>query len=137
VVLGEVFAFASVGIARALNPMPLPLSSTDEWRQVAGIGVVYALAAVLAVAIGALLRQSAGTIALLLLFPLLVENLVGIIPKVGHDIQKWMPFRNANNFLGQRTNTGSLSPWASLIYFAVVVAVLFGLAIFVVQRRDA
>ena len=136
-VLGEIFAFGSVLIAKVCNSMPLSLRSSDDWRQVAGIGVVYALAAILSVAVGALLRQSAGTIAIILLFPLLVENLVGIIPRVGHDIQKWMPFRNASNFLGQRSAPDTLGPWASLLYFTVVVAVIFGFALFMVQRRDA
>ncbi|MGZ4521725.1 MAG: ABC transporter permease [Mycobacteriaceae bacterium] len=136
-VLGEIFAFGSLGIAKALNSTPLPLTTSEDWRQVAGIGVVYALAAILAVAVGALLRQSAGAIALLLLFPLLVENLVGIIPRVGDDIQKWMPFRNASNFLSQGTSSNSLSHWGSLGYFAFVVAVVFGLAVLVVERRDA
>ncbi len=138
-VLGEIFAFGSLGIAKTLSSVPLPLSSADDWRQVAGIGLIYALAAILSVAVGALLRQSAGAIALLLLFPLVVENLIGIIPKVGDDIQKWMPFLNATNFLGQQQRGASnfLSPWGSLAYFAVVVAVVFGLAVFTVEKRDA
>ncbi len=44
---------------------------------------------------------------------------------------------HAANFLGTRTSTDSLSPGASLLYFAVVAAVIFGFAIFVVERRDA
>ena len=55
---------------------------------------------VLAVAVGALIRQSAGAIAVLLLWPLLIENLVGIIPKVGEKIQPFLPFKNADHFLG-------------------------------------
>jgi ABC-2 type transport system permease protein len=136
-VLGEIFAFGAIGIAKVLNSRPLPLNSSDDWRQVAGIGVIYGLAAILAVAVGALLRQSAGAIALLLLFPLLVENLIGLIPRVGSDMQKWMPFRNASNFLGQGDSANALSPVQSLIYFVVVVAVILGFAIFVVERRDA
>jgi len=136
-VLGEIFAFGSVLLAKGLNSMPLTFSSAADWRSVAGIGVVYALAAIVSVAVGALLRQSAGAIALVLLWPLLVENLVGIIPSVGHGIQKWMPFLNASNFLGQNLGANFLSPWASLLYFAVVVAAIFGFAVFMVERRDA
>ncbi|MDQ2722471.1 MAG: hypothetical protein M3Y19_04080 [Actinomycetota bacterium] len=136
-VLGEIFAFGSVLMAKALNSMPLMFSSSADWRSVAGIGLVYGLAAIVSVAVGALLRQSAGAIALVLLWPLLVENLVGIIPSVGSDIQKWMPFMNASNFLSQSSSSHFLGPWASLAYFAVVVAVIFGFAIFMVERRDA
>ena len=138
--LGEVFAFGALGIAKVLNSSPLSLSTSADWRAVAGVGVIYALASILAVGVGALLRQSAGAIAILLLFPLLVESLIGLIPKVGDDIQHWMPFLNASNFIGGGNGNGPsgfMGPWYSLLYFAAVAAVSFGLAIFVVERRDA
>ncbi|WP_127782938.1 hypothetical protein [Rhodococcus sp. X156] len=138
-VLGEIFAFGSVALARLLNSTALPVSSEEDWRLVAGTGVIYGLSAVLAVAVGALLRQSAGAIALLLLWPLLVEGLVTLIPKVGDDIGEWMPFANANHFLTDGFVTGDypLSPWGSLVYFVLFVAVVFAAAVAVVSRRDA
>lgn len=136
-VLGEIFAFGAIGIAKVLNSTPLSLSGSDAWREVAGIGVIYALAAILAVAVGALLRQSAGAVAILLLFPLLVESLIGLIPKVGDDIQHWMPFLNASNFLSSSGGSGFMGPWYSLLYFAGVVAVIFGIAVVAITRRDA
>ena len=66
---------------------------------VAGVGLVYALAAVIAVAVGLLIRHSAGAVSLLLIYSLLVESLVALIPNVGDDIQKWMPFYVADKFL--------------------------------------
>ena len=136
-VVGEVLAFAAYGLAKLIKSDLPGLSTGEDWRQVAGIGLVYALGSVLAVAVGALLRQSAAAIALLLLFPLLVENLVGLIPRVGENIQKWLPFHNADNFTGSQTLTDGLSPWASLLYFAAFTAVVLGLAVVVVNRRDA
>ena len=136
-VVGEVLAFASYGVAKLINSSLAGISSEADWRAVAGVGVVYALGSVLAVAVGTLLRQSAGAVALLVLFPLAVENLVLLIPTYGQDIQQWMPFVNANNFLGLSSLDGPLGPWGSLVYFAAIVLVVLGAALAVVDRRDA
>lgn len=135
--VGEVTAFGSLLVARLVLGGGLSLSTGADWRATAGVGLVYGLAAVLAVAVGALLRQSAGAVALLLLFPLAVENLVQLIPKIGDDIHTWMPFVNANRFLGQASLGDTLGPWGSLGYFAVVVLVVLGLALVGIERRDA
>lgn len=136
-VVGEVLAFGSYGFAKLINSDLGPISTQADWRAVAGIGIVYALGSVLAVAVGTLLRQSAGAIALLVLFPLLVEQLVQLIPTYGRDVYEWMPFVNAGNFLGTTTLDGPLGPWGSLAYFAAVVAVVLVAALVVVDRRDA
>ncbi len=136
-VIGEVVAFASLLLAAAISGRALSLSSAADWRAVAGVGLVYALAAILAVAVGALLRQSAGAVTVLLLFPLVLEQLTQLIPKVGDDLYSWMPFVNANRFLGQTELGTTLGPWGSLGYFALVVAVLSVVAAIVVNHRDA
>ncbi|GAA4865974.1 hypothetical protein [Saccharopolyspora cebuensis] len=139
-VVGEVAAFGSWGLAGVLSPeSDLALSGVDAWRQVAGGGLVYGLCAILAVGVGALVRQSAGAITLLLLWPLLVENLISLIPNIGPEIQKWMPFSSVSHFLAADVS-GSDMPfgqWAALGYFAAVSVAVFALALFVTHRRDA
>jgi ABC-2 type transport system permease protein len=84
-------------------------------------------------------------VAILLIYTLLVENLVVLIPKVGQDIQNWMPFNVANHFLtaGSVDDTRSGSPhvvlgaWPSLAYFAGIGAVLLIIALVTANRRDA
>ncbi|MBY4129645.1 ABC transporter permease [Rhodococcus fascians] len=108
------------------------------WRVLYGTAILAFVQVVLAIGVGALMRQSAGAIAILLLWPLLIENLVGVIPRVGEKIQPFLPFLNANHFLG---SSGSVDfhwgPIGGLIYFVAFTAVIFGLAVFVVNRRDA
>ncbi len=85
-----------------------------------------------------MLRQSAGAIALLLLWPLLIENLFNLFGSIGEKIMPFLPFMNANNFLGSSGGVDfHWGPWGSLIYFALFVLVVFGLSIVVVNRRDA
>jgi ABC-2 type transport system permease protein len=141
-VVGEVIGFGSWAIADLIRPSAqLALNNADAWREVAGVGLIYAVAAVIAVAVGILIRQSAGAITLLLVYVLLVENLISLIPKIGADVQKWMPFVQAANFApvaagGGRTDL-PLSPWGSLLYFAGIAAVLLAVALATAKRRDA
>ena len=89
--------------------------------------------------VGAIIRQSAGAIALLLLWPLLIESLFSLFGSFGEKIMPFLPFNNANHFLSPEMTTGDFhwGPWGSLIYFAVFVLVIFGISIVLVNRRDA
>lgn len=140
-VLGEVLAFATFFLARLVaNDDSLRLVTMTDWRQVAGHGLVYAIGAVIAVGIGALVRQTAGAVSVLLVWTLLVENLVQLIPNVGQDIARLLPFNNATLFAGDREVTGVFDPvstTASLGIFAGTALLIMLVATVVVRRRDA
>jgi len=141
-VLTLILAFGAFYLAKATaGEQAGALLSFDvdgTWRVIYGTAILAFVQIVLAIGVGALLRQSAGAIALLLLWPLLIENLVGIIPKVGEKIQPFLPFQNANHFLGAGGGIDyHWGPIGSLIYFIVFVGVVFGAAVVVVNRRDA
>jgi ABC-2 type transport system permease protein len=77
-VVGVVVSIAAFFLAKALATaplVPLELSTGDDWRQVIGYGPLVAIAGVIAVSVGAIIRQSAGAVAILLLWPLLLESL--------------------------------------------------------------
>ncbi|MEU0877538.1 hypothetical protein ABZ345_02980 [Lentzea sp. NPDC005914] len=147
-VLGEIIAFGSWGIAKVMSPTSdLAINTGAEWRHVAGVGLLYGIGAVLAIAVGILIRQTAGAVAILLVWNMLLEGLIGIIPKVGVKIQAWLPFQNANHFLqlggadpAEQPGAGidfKLSQWGSLAYFAGVAVALLVVALIVAKRRDA
>jgi ABC-2 type transport system permease protein len=149
--VGEVVAFGSVAIAKLIRPSAsLGIDSAFEWRTVAGVGLIYGLSAVIAIAVGLLIRHSAGAVSLLLIYTLLVESLVQLIPSVGDDIQKWMPFNVANGFLtgspdaanmpigeGPPPSTTALTPWWALAYFAGFAVVMLVIALVTANKRDA
>jgi ABC-2 type transport system permease protein len=144
--VGVIASFGAWAIGNLVNSSAdLAINTAAEWRLVAGKGLVFALSAVIAVAVGALIRQSAGAIAILLVWPLLVENLVLLIPKVGDDLNKWAPFSNAGSFLFQGQELGSadgpssyaLGPWWALLYFAGWAAALMTIALVTASKRDA
>jgi ABC-2 type transport system permease protein len=150
-IIGEICAFGAFFLAKALakNP-PAPLELTGEtWRIVAGHGLLFMICAVIAVAVGTLLRQSAGAIAILLLWPLLVENLIGAIPTVG-KVAPWLPFQAGARFLedtrdytGAAANfnadtTGAVpSPVGGLLVFLGYAVLLWVIAAVLLRRRDA
>lgn len=137
-------ALAWLGGAAVLGAPVVPTTAAD-WRLVGGTGAVFALGAVIAVAVGILLRQTAGVVTLLLIWVLVAEPLLGAVPDVGDDITRWLPFANATAFLSGPDGpvaavpgvAAPLSPLAALLYLAVFATALFAAAVAVADRRDA
>lgn len=137
-----VLTFGAYAIAKATAGSEagarLTLTGAEAWRTIYGVPIYALLCVALAVAVGSLVRQSAGAISLLLLWPLLIESLFALFGKVGREIQPFLPFANANHFLGSEQGIDwHWGPWGSLLYFVLFVAIVFGAALFVVNRRDA
>jgi hypothetical protein len=144
-VYAAALTIAAVAVGRLMAP---PLIGSDvsfadpgTWRLVGAISLFAALAAALGVAVGALLRHSAGAVAVLLMWPLVAEPILGNLPNIGSEVGPYLPFGNV--FLFTRVQwlyPVYDMPWGelgSLLYFAAVVAVVFAAAIVVVNRRDA
>jgi len=138
-------AIGSVVVARmTAGPLlgeGLSLTETGVWRVTGALAVYAALAAVLGVAVGALLRYAAGAVAVLLLWPLVAEPILGNLPNIGTEVGPYLPFGNAFVFADVQWLYPVYSmPWdrlGSLVYFAAIVAVAFVAATVVVNRRDA
>jgi len=150
--LGEAAAFTAWLAARVLAPdADLALDSAADWRIVAGTGPVFALAAVCGVGVGLLVRYTAGAVAVLVVYPLMAENVVLLIPRAGQAIHRWLPLNAVTKFLSGsgEANAGRdggnatvlsdspLSPGWALAYFGVFAALLLAAGIVRVKRRDA
>lgn len=149
--VGLAASFGSWGLSWLLadDNSQLALTTGNDWRHVAGVGLVYAAGALLALGVGALVRQTAGAVSIILVFALVVESVVGFIPNIGDDIQKWMPFTVVSKFIfgdpdpstipdGAGPPTiGELSPWGSFGYFVGIALVVYVISLVVVKRRDA
>lgn len=93
VAIGLAFASLGVAVLSAAEPQhALSLDTAAEWRQVLGMGVVWSFAAVTGVAVGGVVRNGAAAVSVLLLWPLLVESAIGVLPRVGGTVAGWMPF---------------------------------------------
>jgi ABC-2 type transport system permease protein len=118
----------------------IELGGSEAIRQYWGIPVYAVLCVLIGLGIGALIRQSAGAIVVLLIWSLALEGILGAIPKVS-AISPYLPFNNATHFLsGDSINSSIDYPWGpygSLVYFAVWAIAIFGAGVFVTRQRDA
>ena len=114
------------------------LGDAEVWRTVAAMTAYGASSAVLGVGVGALLRHTAGAVALLLLWPLVVEPIVSVLPHLGPALHSYLPFQNVLAFVGAVPSDGLQWGQAeSLLYFLAVVTAVFCAGALVVDRRDA
>jgi ABC-2 type transport system permease protein len=144
-VYAVVMTIAAVLVAQLLTaPLlgsHLSLIDPGTWRLVGAIALYAVLTAVLGVGVAALLRHSAGAVAVLLLWPLLVEPVVGNLPSIGSEVGPYLPFANIFRFIDvQWLYPAYAMHWdqvGSLLYFVTVVVVVYVAATIVVNRRDA
>jgi hypothetical protein len=128
-------------LAPPLTTEALSPADARPWVTAGAFAVYAAVAAVLGVAVGALIRAAPGAVAVLLLWPMVVETVLGLLPGTGARVGPYLPFQNAYTFVGvEWLHPGYDMRWGpvgGLVYFAAVTMVLFASALVVVNRRDA
>ncbi len=89
-------------------------------------------------AIGNLIRHSAGAIVVLTLWPLLVEPILkGLSRNWFSWLTRWLPFAAGQRMMSFKDDTLLFGQWTGGAYFAGFVALLLVLAFVFVRRRDA
>ena len=104
-----------------------------------GTVVLAALMAVVGLGLGLLVRSTPAAVAALILWPLVVENLLGGLLSLIFDssgLAVWMPFR-AGFTMATLDPFDGPSRLVAGIYFAGVAAVLLAIGTWSVNRRDA
>lgn len=115
----------------------LSMSADGAWSVVLLMVLASVLIVMVSVGVGYLLRRTAGAVALLLLWVLLLEDLVGMIPKVGDWVTPYLPFKNMNAAISQSALADA--PWGvggSVVYFVVFSVIVFGAGVIVLRKRD-
>ena len=129
-----------------------PATWPTELRVIIGTGALVAVAAVLVLAIGAIVRRSAATIAIAIVaivvpyflsvaavVPLGVADwLLRITPAAGMAVQQPYPaYTQVAGFYSPRSGYYPLAPWAGLAAAAAWAAAALVAAVFLLRRRDA
>jgi ABC-type transport system involved in multi-copper enzyme maturation permease subunit len=133
------------------NPI-VPVSMLTQTRIVAGTAALLAVAAVLALAVGMLLRRSAAAVTVVIagiVLPYLLATLPGVLPAgaeewllrvtpaAGFAIQQTIPaYPQVFGNYTPATGYFPLAPWAGFAVLCVWAAAGLALAVFVVRRRD-
>jgi ABC-2 type transport system permease protein len=114
------------------------IGSTGALRAVLGAGLYLAVVGLLGVALGALLRSTAGAVAAvigLIMFVPLLSELLGTWVK--NHIAPYLPSNAGADVMSLHTQSPDLSPWRGFAVMCVWAIVALGLAAFALKRRDA
>jgi ABC-type transport system involved in multi-copper enzyme maturation permease subunit len=128
-----------------------PATTLTELRLVAGTAALLAVAAVLALAIGAVLRRSATAVAaviVMIVLPYLLavsvlpagaaQWLLRITPAAAFAIQQSTPqYPQVSNIYTPANGYFPLAPWTGFAVLCAWAAVALGLAVLLFRRRDA
>ena len=154
-VIGLVASVIAIGIGlprqRNQGMIVLPVSLLTEVRVIAGTAALIAVAAVLAVAIGAIMRRSAAavtTVIVGIVMPFLLSLTVlpasvaiwvlRLTPAAGFAIQQSIPnYPQVTSSYSPAIGSYPLPPWAGFAVLCLYAAAALGLATFLLRRRDA
>jgi ABC-type transport system involved in multi-copper enzyme maturation permease subunit len=143
---------AGEAITRARGSYAFPISAAAEARVIIGTGVLAALFAVLAVAIGTIVRRGAAAVAVAVVVivlpyflavfaavPLAAGDwLLRIMPAAGFALQQPYPaYDQVSMFYAPFSGYFPLSAWAGLAVLAAWTAAALALAAYLLRRRDA
>jgi ABC-type transport system involved in multi-copper enzyme maturation permease subunit len=106
-------------------------------RSLLGAGVYLSLVGVIGVALGSLLRSTAGAISSLVGLLMLLPVLVDLMPSGFSDaVSQYLPSNAGQAVYALTQDSNTLSPGAGLAVFAGWTALLLGLAAYRLKRTD-
>ncbi|WP_067800608.1 ABC transporter permease [Actinomadura formosensis] len=140
-VLGVAVSFVSffVGAAIIGDRMEVSLGDEGVLRAVIGGGLYLAMLGLFALAIGAIVRHTAGGITGVIGFVLVLAPLAALLPgSIGEHVHAYLPSEAGT--LIAKAHQGQddlLTPWQGYGVFALWTFALLALAAFLLNRRDA
>ncbi|WP_410670300.1 ABC transporter permease [Amycolatopsis sp. cmx-4-68] len=140
-VAGEVAAFAAfLGGQAFLSSQDIEtnLGEPGVFRAVAGVGLYLTGIGLLGVALGWLVRHTAGAIAALVALVMVVPGLASVLPEswVPHVVP-YLPSNAGQALITVRPSALTLPPWTGFAWFCGYVVVALAAAAVVLKRRDA
>jgi ABC-type transport system involved in multi-copper enzyme maturation permease subunit len=141
-VIAEIVSFCSFFVGRALvHPVvDVSLSQPGVTRAVIGAGLYLTVLGLFALAIGSLIRHSAGAITAVIGLVLVVGGLLGLLDSYdwGRHVHDWFP-SVAGSYITRIAQQPDqvLSPWQGFAVFCVWTVLLLAGGAYVLQRRDA
>ena len=135
--LAALITFGLGAVSLHGNQIALTLSDHGVFRSLAGAGVYLALFAVFGVALGSLVRSTAGSIAALVGVLMLLPGLAAVLPGSMQDkVKPYLPSNAGEAVFALHRGAHSLSPGAGLAVFATWTAVVLAAAVVRLKRTD-
>ena len=138
--LGEVLSFASYGIGKSILSSKLHTSLSDPHvtRAVIGEGLYLGVLGLFALAIGQLIRHTAGAITTVIALVLVLVPLAGLLPgNIGKHVSAYLPTNAGQQIMQIYPKDQILSAWQGFGVFGLWTAVLLAIAAWLLVKRDA
>jgi ABC-2 type transport system permease protein len=141
-VISEIVVFGSFFIGSAIlhSHVPVSLSDHNVTRAVLGSGLYLTVLGLFSLAIGGIIRHTAGAVTTAIGVVFVLPILSGLLPNSwGAHVNGYLP-EQAGTLIGQAHPTGSgnvLSAWQGFGVFCLWAALLLVIAGYLLQRRDA
>ncbi|MGH9125703.1 MAG: ABC transporter permease [Acidimicrobiales bacterium] len=140
-VVGEATAFASFFLGSALlhSKVPVSIGDPDVLRAVIGAGLYLAVLALFSLAIGGIVRHTAGAITGAVIFVVVLAPLAQALPgSWGSHIHGYLPTEAGSLIASTHQASGQvLSSWEGFAVFCLWTAILLAVAAFLLDARDA
>jgi len=140
-VLAEIVCFSSffAGSAILHSRVAVSLSDPGVARAVFGTGLYLTVLGLLALAVGALIRHTAGAISTIIGVVLVLPILSGLLPgSWGAHINAYLPQQAGSLISHAHQQAGDLlSPWQGFGVLCIWTALLLAAGIYLLKRRDA
>jgi ABC-2 type transport system permease protein len=140
-VLAEIVCFSSffAGSAILHSRVPVSLGDPGVARAVFGTGLYLTVLGLLALAVGTLIRHTAGAIATVIGVVLVLPILSGLLPgSWGAHINAYLPQQAGSLISHARQQPADLlSPWQGFGVLCLWTALLLAAGIYLLKRRDA
>ena len=140
-VLAEIVSFSSFFVGSTLlhSKVPVALSDPGVTRAVIGAGLYLTVLGLFALAIGSLIRHTAGSITTVLGIVLVLPILTGLLPSSwGAHVNAYLPVQAGSLIFRAAPQSGQLlSPWQGFGLFCLWTAVLLVAGGYLLKRRDA
>jgi ABC-2 type transport system permease protein len=141
-VLAEVIAFGSffVGAAVMHSHVSVSLSGHDVLRATFGAGLYLVAFGLFALALGVLIRHTAGAISVAVAVAFVLPILTGLLPDTSffNHLNAYLPEQAGSQiYLVRPEGVPLLSAWQGLGVLCIYVVVLLGIGAYLFDRRDA
>jgi ABC-2 type transport system permease protein len=136
-VLSSLGAFAAGRAELPAGITPPSIASGIVLRAVVGLGLYLGVLAVFALALGLVLRSSAGAITIATTITVAVPIAMLSTGSVGRRLDEWWPTEAGRQILTIGPVHATLAPLVGLAYFTAVTAAAYLAAVVLVNRRDA
>jgi ABC-2 type transport system permease protein len=129
--------FASQAILSRHHILQISFSQPGVARSVIGGALYLTLVGMLALAVGAIVRNTAGGIAAFAALFFVIPPLLNVLPSSWNNaINPWLPSEAGRSVFSLTHGAHSLAPWPGFALFAGYTALTLGVAAVLLVRRD-